>query len=152
MDKTYKAKLFGRQLTELYFRVCRAHPFDRHMDRQLGAAYQELGTILKVERPLEGGFRLQQPNGAAQEYEFSHDAVGGIKAAVTQSLAGSREVPPDSYEDREYLLGTLEQFSKKLRQLVESVVRPEKEDTPVEEDFSDEAPPAPSGPIDKDED
>lgn len=145
-DTRMKAALLGRHLLELYARVRGARPVpgDPHSERAIRAAFDELGAHLKVEHPLEGGWKATVPQSAKpEEYEFSMDAVHGIKIALIQSFVGSREVPGETYGDRQHLLRIAERFSRKLRKVIEDATAakaPDEKDAPESlEDEPEEA-------------
>jgi hypothetical protein len=113
MAKTMRVTWSGVQLWDAYNYVGATVSADRYLDRCLNAAHDELGGLLKVERPLEGGFKAQLPKQRA-EYELSYDAVFGLKEAYTQALMGSRDRTPATFEARRSILGAAAAIGKKF--------------------------------------
>lgn len=103
----------GAQLWDAYNYVSATVSADRYLDRCLSTAHTELGEILKVERPLEGGFKAQIPPKRA-EYDLSYDAVYGLKEAYAQAIIGSRERQPINFESRRQVLEAAQAVGKKF--------------------------------------
>lgn len=97
MGEKRKATLHGHQVALLYRRVLSTavNTTEPHVRKCIDKADDELAAILHVEHSMDGSFTMKVPK-EIKEYEFSFEAVFGMKVAFLRAIIGDKPEPRGS--------------------------------------------------------